>query len=252
MNLSDEQEIKKEFQLERVILFSDAIFAIIITIMVIELKLPETIREATNLELSHEFKRLVLKLMGYTISFFLVAMFWMRHVKIFSFLKDYNRNVLVLNLVFLFTVSLFPFAVTLITGIFKPGTPYYNSGMTFYFGLLLAVNFAQTLLSSYLIKHKATLCFANDEIEDELQWKVLKWNKIIAPVLLALLIASVYFGLSYMYSFGIMALYGIGTGRLIRAYYPGPKKNKPFLNQIFNRKKKLRKVQAPSEHENVG
>jgi cation transporter-like permease len=36
MNKNDENEIKKEFQLERVILFSDAVFAIIITIIVLD------------------------------------------------------------------------------------------------------------------------------------------------------------------------------------------------------------------------
>ena len=36
-----QDEIKKEFQLERMILFSDAVFAIVITLLAIELKLPE-------------------------------------------------------------------------------------------------------------------------------------------------------------------------------------------------------------------
>lgn len=35
-----ESEIKKEFQVERMILFSDAVFAIVITLMAIDIKIP--------------------------------------------------------------------------------------------------------------------------------------------------------------------------------------------------------------------
>ena len=53
MNVSDENEIKKEFQLERLIFFSDAVFAIIITIMVLDIHLPEGIKEADAATAAH-------------------------------------------------------------------------------------------------------------------------------------------------------------------------------------------------------
>jgi hypothetical protein len=102
MNVQEEQEIKKEFLLERVVLFSDAVFAIIITIMVIEIKLPAGIREATDGAVHHAFKELMFKLGGYAFTFFLVANFWIRHIRICSYLKDYNKMFLVFNLLFLF------------------------------------------------------------------------------------------------------------------------------------------------------
>jgi len=42
----EDKELKHEFELERVILFSDAVFAIIITIMVLDVKLPDDLRHA--------------------------------------------------------------------------------------------------------------------------------------------------------------------------------------------------------------
>jgi uncharacterized membrane protein len=50
MNHTDENEIKKEFQLERLIFFIDAVFAIIITIMILDVKLPEALIHPTEEE----------------------------------------------------------------------------------------------------------------------------------------------------------------------------------------------------------
>ena len=104
-----QNEIKKEFQLERMIFFSDAVFAIAITLLVIELKVPE-LDEASDRKLLHALLHLSLKFIGFFISFFLIALFWTVHHRIFSFVENYNPRLLWLNLFYLFTIVLMPFS----------------------------------------------------------------------------------------------------------------------------------------------
>lgn len=247
MNTSEEEEIKKEFQLERVILFSDAVFAILITIMVIDLKLPETIREATGTEVTEAFGKLYLKFMGYGLTFFLVSVFWMQHIKMFSFLKDYNKHVLILNLLFLFCLSLFPMAITLITGAVHLHSPEYAYGLNIYIGVVLATNFTQALITRYLIKHKTTLCVAVNIIEDQLKWKAVRINLILTPVILTAVLIFNILHVTPQYSSYLAAIYGALIGIINRRLYP-PTAKQPFLKQIFaRRKRKPRKLKTPSD-----
>ncbi len=95
MNINDENEIKKEFQLERVILFSDGVLAIIITIMVLDVKLPDGLRHADPKEAKNAFFQLIAQTYSaYVSAFLLVGKFWMTHLRIFSFLKDYDSKLL--------------------------------------------------------------------------------------------------------------------------------------------------------------
>jgi uncharacterized membrane protein len=258
MNANEEQEIKKEFQLERVILFSDAVFAIIITIMVIELKLPESVREAFSKQseltdhakdeiLKHALMDVILKLTGYLVTFFLVARFWLNHLKIFSFLKDYNTKLLALNLFFLFSVSIFPFGVTLITGTFKPGSIAYGWGMSIYITIFFLSSLAQSLLIRYLVKYKETLCFSPDRIETVLKWRSTKFMLASLVFFFVVLILANYFQLESQLYIYIIVFFGIANGIVARKLYPAEAgDNKPFLLRLFaGRQKKSRVAQVP-------
>jgi uncharacterized membrane protein len=106
---------QRAFQLERLILFSDAVFAIAITLLVIEIKVPELHgEEATELALLHELVQLIPKFIGFFVSFSLIGLYWTRHHFLFGFLKDFDTRLIVLNLVYLLSIVLMPFS----TGIF--------------------------------------------------------------------------------------------------------------------------------------
>jgi len=104
-------ELKKEFQIERMILFSDAIFAIAITLMVIEIKVPAMEEgSVTDTALLKALGHLVFKFIGFLISFFIIGLYWTVHHRMFSFVENYNGKLLWLNLFFLLSIVLMPFS----------------------------------------------------------------------------------------------------------------------------------------------
>ena len=67
------KEVKKEFKVERLILFSDAVFAIVITLVAIEIKLPHFEEKVTTELLENALIHLLPILISYILTFFLLA-----------------------------------------------------------------------------------------------------------------------------------------------------------------------------------
>lgn len=109
MNAPLHNELKKEFQLERLILFSDAVFAIAITLLIIEIKVPE-IEDPTDQLLLKSLAHLIPKFLGFIISFIFIGLYWTIHHRMFGFVTSYDKRLLVLNLFFLFFIVLLPFS----------------------------------------------------------------------------------------------------------------------------------------------
>lgn len=104
-------ELRKEFQLERMILFSDAVFAIAITLLIIEIKIPAVDpHQATDALLLRALDELVPKFVGFLISFLIIGSYWTIHHHMFGYLVNYNHRLLWLNLIFLLAVVLMPFS----------------------------------------------------------------------------------------------------------------------------------------------
>jgi uncharacterized membrane protein len=82
--------------------FSDGVLAIVITIMVLELKVPEGVSFAA-------LKPLIPKFMSYTLSFIYLGIYWNNHHHHFHAVKKINGKVLWANLLLLFFLSLIPF-----------------------------------------------------------------------------------------------------------------------------------------------
>jgi uncharacterized membrane protein len=235
MHKNEDEELKKEFQLERVVFFSDAVFAIVITIMILDVKLPEVEKNLTESQAITAFLHIIPKLIGYVVSFAVVGRFWMQHLRIFSFLKDYNFQLIVINLLFLFCVSLYPFALSFF---FNSGQfTQYRWGIYTYAIIGYMTMFAQTMLTGYLIKNKEELCSHNIEIESTLRWRIKRFDYFVLPVAIVLMTYTIYFNLNIRTSmwivFSPMVVYEVVKSRLIKRYYPDYKNDKVTLLSLF-------------------
>lgn len=242
MDVTEKEEIKREFQLERMILFSDAVFAIIITIMVLEIKLPEGLRHASNEVVKEAFLEMIPKFGGYAISFAIVAIFWSKHLELFSYLKDYTKKLIAFNMVFLFFISLFPFSISLLTGALNVGNSY---GLLLYFFMILLALFTQTLLVGYLVRNAQALCIKPAEIERNLQWKAQRLNLFTIPILFVYIIVGFFAGFNpVMFSYGVLA-WAMSQVIIRKKIYPkATDGNKPLLARIFASRKKAKRQPA--------
>ena len=106
--------------------FSDGVLAIIITIMVLELKTPE------GTSLSALLDQLPV-LISYAISYTYIGIYWVNHHRLLSPVNTISSRVLWANLLWLFTSSLIPFATGWIA------ESQYSTGPTFFYSALLFV-----------------------------------------------------------------------------------------------------------------
>ncbi|MDT3403166.1 TMEM175 family protein [Mucilaginibacter terrae] len=124
----------------RIEAFSDGVIAIIITIMVLELKTPHGTTLAA-------LTPLIPKLLSYLLSFIYVGIYWNNHHHLFHAVHQIRGAALWANLHLLFWMSVIPF----VTG--WMGENHFSEWPVIVYGLILALNgFAFTLLAWVLVK----------------------------------------------------------------------------------------------------
>lgn len=111
---------KDEFQLERIALFSDAVFAIAITLLIIEIKVPEIeAHPVTDEALLNGLLAAIPKLIGFIVSFFVISLYWMSHHRLFRYVHHYNQKLIWNNVVFLLFIVMMPFSTAVYSEYFN-------------------------------------------------------------------------------------------------------------------------------------
>lgn len=106
--MSNHTHNKQAFQLERLILFSDAVFAIAITLLVIEIKVP-VLTDVTTHTMKEALAEKIPEFFGFILSFAVIGQFWISHHRMFGYVTGFTNGLLWLNLLMLLSVVLVPF-----------------------------------------------------------------------------------------------------------------------------------------------
>jgi uncharacterized membrane protein len=108
--MTDMNKATSYFTLGRLNAFVDAVFAIVITILVLDIDVPES-QNSSGIGLVEFLKKVDFQLVPYIASFFLTAGYWTLHHLILNFFSKCNYRFIWLNALFLLPVSLTPFMV---------------------------------------------------------------------------------------------------------------------------------------------
>jgi uncharacterized membrane protein len=93
---------------------SDGVFAIVITLLVLDLRAPHLTNPTSSAELLGEIVKLWPKLLSYLISFLMAGIYWVGHRNIFEAIQRTDRTLLWLNNLFLLGVSFLPFPAAIL------------------------------------------------------------------------------------------------------------------------------------------
>jgi uncharacterized membrane protein len=130
---------EKKETADRLAAYSDAVFAVIVTIMVLELKAPE---QAAFYNLWPLWPTAV----SYVVSYLFIAIIWINHHYLMRFVGAPKLGLIWINFIHLFLISLLPFATSWIAR-----TRLASSPMVFYAGLFVCIDIAYNIFERQIL-----------------------------------------------------------------------------------------------------
>ena len=182
--------------------FSDGVFAVAITLLVLEIHVP------AGDHLWHQLKEEWPSFAAFFVSFWVIGIIWVNHHGVFDHLKRADRGVLYLNLLVLLTVVFIPFSTALIAEHLKSGVDEQVAALVYSIAFLaLAIAFG--LLWTYITRHRKQL---GVELTDEQ----------VRRTTLVFLIGNPFYAVAVIFAFvspaavlvinGLLALYYLVVG----------------------------------------
>ncbi len=182
----------------RIEAFSDGVIAIIITVMVFDLKLQEIPTEKT---VWSELIKIAPKFISYTISFLMLAIMWVNHHQLFHQIKHTDRKLLWYSIHLLFWMSIVPFGTNFI------GANPLLWQASFFYGIIFFMSaLSFTMLRNYVIQNN----LLHESINKQSHIKIRNKNRVALGIyLLAAVVSIVSVYISFVLFLVVPAMYFI-------------------------------------------
>lgn len=157
----------------RIEAFSDGVIAIIITVMIFDLKLQEIPTDRTVWD---ELIKLAPKFFSYAISFLMLSIMWVNHHQLFHQIKHTDRKLLWYSIHLLFWMSFIPFGTN-----FIGANPMLWQASCFYGIIFFMAASSFTMLRNYVVKNN----LLHDSINKQSHLKIRNKNRVALSIYLA-------------------------------------------------------------------
>jgi len=161
--------------LERLVFFSDAVMAIAITLLAIDIRLPEAAHQSSG-NLAPWIGALWPKIIGFLVSFWVIALYWLAHNRCFRFIRGFDRRLVYLNFLFLMFVAFLPFPTSVLFN-FSPETV----SVVLYAGTAAGMGLSLFWLWTYSLRHG----FVSEAASPELR-RDIRLNLLLSPLVFLL------------------------------------------------------------------
>jgi uncharacterized membrane protein len=167
---------------DRLQFFSDAVFAIAMTLLVIDITVPvvRNVASTTNAQLNAELWTAVgaqwPQFLAYAISFWIIGINWVAHHRKFTVTRRFDGRLITINLVLLFFIAFVPYPTSLLSE-YGGAIP----AIVLYTAVVSIISLLQTALWVYSYRHGLL-----DERVDLGMYRYIRRNSLVVPVVFLL------------------------------------------------------------------
>ncbi len=210
--------ITREAKTSRIEALSDGLFAIVMTLLVLELAIPEVPKLLAAEQLHLKLLELWPKFAAYALSFIMLGILWAYHHIVFQHIRRVDGRVVWINILYLMFVALVPFS----TAIIGEYTIFATTAVVLWGANFVLILLFYNIMWWYVTKNKRLL---NKDIspQEVMQLKINGVSSLIVFLIpMGLSFISPYIGIAI---YILNVLWGIVMLITSRTYHPGSKEN---------------------------